>query len=116
MVKAWRLLESATHEAPDPAHTRKCMSPSPTPSPSSRVAPIAWLILIAAVVAGALWWWRIGRPVALPGAPSALSACVSCASFLKPGETPVEPHAFDSRERIDADLKFLSERFDCVRN
>jgi glucan 1,3-beta-glucosidase len=88
---------------------------SPTSSPSPRVAPIAWLILALAMVAGALWWWRIGRPVPLPDAPSARIACVSYAPFRKPGETPLDPHAFVSPERIDADLKALSERFDCVR-
>lgn len=88
---------------------------SPTSSPTHRVAPIAWLILIVAMVAGALWWWRIGRPVTLPDSPSARIACVSYAPFRKPGETPLDPHAFVSPERIDADLKALSERFDCVR-
>lgn len=88
---------------------------SPPSSPSSRVAPLAWLILVVAVVAGAVWWWQIGRPVALPDAPSARIACVSYAPFRKPGETPLDPQAFVSPERIDADLRALSERFDCVR-
>jgi glucan 1,3-beta-glucosidase len=88
---------------------------SPSPSPSSRVAPLAWLILVVATLSGAAWWWQIGRPVALPDAPTARIACVSYAPFRKPGETPLDPHAFVSPERIDADLKALSERFDCVR-
>ncbi|QNJ99864.1 glycoside hydrolase family 17 [Dyella telluris] len=88
---------------------------SPTSSPSSRVAPIAWLILVVAMVAGALWWWRMGRPVPVPDAPTARIACVSYAPFRKAGETPLDIHAFVTPERIDADLKALSERFDCVR-
>lgn len=88
---------------------------SPSPSPSSRVAPLAWLILVVATLSGAAWWWQIGRPVALPDAPTARIACVSYAPFRMPGETPLDPHAFVSPERIDADLKALSERFDCVR-
>jgi glucan 1,3-beta-glucosidase len=88
---------------------------SPSPSPSSRVAPLAWLILVVAMLSGAAWWWQIGRPVALPDAPTARIACVSYAPFRKPGETPLDPRAFVSPERIDADLKALSERFDCVR-
>lgn len=88
---------------------------SPSPSPSSRVAPLAWLILVVAMLSGAAWWWQIGRPVALPDAPTARIACVSYAPFRMPGETPLDPHAFVSPERIDADLKALSERFDCVR-
>ena len=88
---------------------------SPPSSPSSRVAPLAWLILVVAMVSGAVWWWRIGRPVDLPDAPTARIACVSYAPFRKPGETPLDLNAFVSPERIDADLKALSERFDCVR-
>ncbi|WP_267226369.1 glycoside hydrolase family 17 [Dyella silvae] len=88
---------------------------SPTSSPSSRVVPLVWLILVAAAVWGALWWWQIGRPVPLPDAPTARIACVSYAPFRKPGETPLDPKAFVSPERIDADLRALSERFDCVR-
>lgn len=88
---------------------------SPSSSPSSRVAPIAWLILVAAALWGVVWWYRIGQPVTLPDAPSARIACVSYAPFRKPGETPLNIHAFVSPERIDADLRALSERFDCVR-
>jgi len=87
----------------------------PSSSPSSRVAPIAWLMLIVAALSGALWWWQMGRPVSLPDAPSARIACVSYAPFRKPGETPLNIRAFVSPERIDADLRALSERFDCVR-
>jgi exo-beta-1,3-glucanase (GH17 family) len=88
---------------------------SPFPSPLSRVAPLAWLILIAAALGGGFWWWNIGRPVALPDTPTAHIACVSYAPFRKTGETPLDPRAFVSPERIDADLRALSERFDCVR-
>ncbi|WP_109123617.1 glycoside hydrolase family 17 [Dyella sp. C11] len=88
---------------------------SPTSSPSSRIVPVAWLVLVLAALWGAQWWWQIGRPVPLEDAPSARIACVSYAPFRKPGETPLDPHAFVSPERIDADLKALSERFDCVR-
>ncbi|WP_114241589.1 glycoside hydrolase family 17 [Dyella sp. C9] len=88
---------------------------SPTSSPLSRVAPLAWFILLVAALSGAWWWWQIGRPVPLPDTPTAHIACVSYAPFRKPGETPLDPHAFVSPERIDADLRALSERFDCVR-
>jgi exo-beta-1,3-glucanase (GH17 family) len=88
---------------------------SPSSSPLSRVAPLAWLILIAAAVSGGFWWWKIGQPVSLPDTPTAHIACVSYAPFRKPGETPLNIHAFVSPERIDADLRALSQRFDCVR-
>lgn len=72
-------------------------------------------MLVVLALAGAYWWWAIGRPVALPDAPSARIACVSYAPFRKAGETPLDPNAFISPERIDADLRALSQRFDCVR-
>ncbi|MHB1271933.1 MAG: glycoside hydrolase family 17 protein [Rhodanobacter sp.] len=66
-------------------------------------------------LAGIWWWWAIGRPVVLPDAPSARIACVSYAPFRMQGETPLDPHAFIGPARIDADLRTLSQRFDCVR-
>ncbi|MBD8897731.1 DUF2339 domain-containing protein [Rhodanobacter sp. DHG33] len=85
-------------------------------SPSSRGRRlVAWLMLALLALAGAAWWWAGGRPVQLPDAPSARIACVSYAPFRKPGETPLDPKAFVSPERIDTDLAALSTRFDCVR-
>ncbi len=85
-------------------------------SPSSRGRRlVAWLMLALLALAGAAWWWAAGRPVQLPDAPSARIACVSYAPFRKPGETPLDPNAFVSPQRIDADLSALSQRFDCVR-
>jgi len=66
-------------------------------------------------VFGAGYWWSLGRPVPLPDSPTTRIACVSYAPFRFDGETPFDPHAFVSPERIDADLKDLSTRFDCVR-
>ncbi|MDE3210578.1 MAG: glycoside hydrolase family 17 [Pseudomonadota bacterium] len=89
------------------------MSSSPASVPYRE--GLAWLALLLLAVAGAGWWWAAGRPVDLPDAPSARIACVSYAPFRKPGETPLDPHAFIGPERIDADLTALSQRFDCVR-
>ena len=89
------------------------MSPA-APPVFRRVWP-AWLALLLAALAGATWWWAIGRPVALPDAPSARIACVSYAPFRLAGETPLDARAYISPERIDADLRALSQRFDCVR-
>jgi glucan 1,3-beta-glucosidase len=75
----------------------------------------AWLALALLALAAAFWWWSIGRPVNLPDAPSTRIACVSYAPFRKPGESPLDRSAFVSPERIDADLRALSQRFDCVR-
>ncbi|MFC5741381.1 glycosyl hydrolase family 17 protein [Dyella tabacisoli] len=87
----------------------------PQPSHSSRALWPAWLILGLVAGLGALWWWHIGRPVDLPEAPSARISCVSYAPFREPGETPFDLNAFVSPQRIDADLRALSQRFDCVR-
>ncbi len=89
------------------------MSPA-APPVFRRVWP-AWLALLLATLAGTSWWWAIGRPVSLPDAPSARIACVSYAPFRQAGETPLDAGAYISPERIDADLRALSQRFDCVR-
>jgi len=77
--------------------------------------PLAWIVLVLTAVFGAGYWWSLGRPVPLPDSPTTRIACVSYAPFRFDGETPFDPHAFVSPERIDADLKDLSTRFDCVR-
>ncbi|UGB38310.1 glycoside hydrolase family 17 [Frateuria soli] len=74
-----------------------------------------WAALVLAALAGVIGWWWMGRPVALPDAPSSRIACVSYAPYRRPGETPYDPTTFISPERIDADLRALSQRFDCVR-
>jgi len=84
-------------------------------SPMYRRHGLAWLLLLSLALAGAYWWWAMGRPVALPDAPSTRIACVSYAPFRGNGETPLDPLAFISPQRIDNDLRALSQRFDCVR-
>ncbi|OOG53646.1 glycoside hydrolase family 17 [Rhodanobacter sp. C03] len=84
-------------------------------TPVNQRHAFAWLVLALLALAGAYWWWAIGRPVTLPDAPSARIACVSYAPFREAGETPLDPHAFISPARIDEDLRALSQRFDCVR-
>lgn len=98
--------------APAVCMEMNCMLP-----PSKNIAHygLAWLVLILAPLAGALWWWNIGRPVSLPDAPSDRIACVSYAPFRKVGETPYDIHFVMTPERIDEDLRALSQRFDCVR-
>jgi len=85
------------------------------PLPSFRTLWPAWLVLLLSAAAGASWWWAVGRPVSLPDAPTSRIACVSYAPFREPGETPFDLKAVISPERIDADLKTLSQRFDCIR-
>lgn len=87
---------------------------SPKPKNAAHYG-LAWLALVLATLAGLAWWWQIGRPVSLPDAPSARIACVSYAPFRKLGETPYDMHFVMTPERIDEDLRALSQRFDCVR-
>jgi len=88
---------------------------SPHTSYARFARPLAWIVLVLAAVFGAGYWAMLGRPVVLPDSPTAKIACVSYAPFRLKGETPFDPHALISPERIDADLKALSTRFDCVR-
>ncbi|SEM43751.1 Exo-beta-1,3-glucanase, GH17 family [Luteibacter sp. UNCMF331Sha3.1] len=88
---------------------------SPQTSYARFARPLAWISLVLAAVFGAGYWAMLGRPVDLPDSPTAKIACVSYAPYRLKGETPFDPHAVISPERIDADLKALSTRFDCVR-
>ncbi|HEX5304507.1 MAG TPA: glycoside hydrolase family 17 [Dyella sp.] len=85
------------------------------PTPSTRSHWPVWLGLGLAALLGLAWWWSAGRPVQLPDAPSARIACVSYAPYHREGQTPFDPATFISPQQIDADLKALSRRFDCVR-
>ena len=88
---------------------------SSKPAAVLRRESLVWLALAVAALMAVYWWWAVGRPVDLPDAPSARIACVSYAPFRLPGETPLDGNAFISPARIDADLRVLSQRFDCVR-
>ncbi|HEX7111682.1 MAG TPA: glycoside hydrolase family 17 [Mizugakiibacter sp.] len=73
------------------------------------------LVLLLLAAAANLYWWRLGRPVALPDAPDGRIACVSYTPFHQPGESALDPRAVVTPQRIDRDLRALSTRFDCVR-
>ena len=88
---------------------------APQPTFVTRPRWPVWLLLIGVALAGLFWWWQHGRPVNLPDAPSSRIACVSYAPFRGPDESPLDPKAFVTPARIDADLRALSKRFDCVR-
>ncbi len=77
-------------------------------SPVNHRYGFAWLVLVLLALAGAYWWWAIGRPVALPDAPSARIACVSYAPFRKVGETPLDP------ERVHQSPQRIDDRFACA--
>ncbi|MFO0995829.1 MAG: glycosyl hydrolase family 17 protein [Alphaproteobacteria bacterium] len=69
--------------------------------------------VIAAVVAFGYWWLE-GRPVTLIDAPHGRIRCVSYAPF-KGDQTPADPDLIIPAAQIEADLKVLAARFDCVR-
>ncbi len=82
----------------------------------------AWLAAVLFALATALslaWieWHTTPRP--LPPAPvEALEKklqCVSYAPYRQPGETPFDEGYVAPIERIDADLRLLAQRFQCVR-
>ncbi|OZB61617.1 MAG: glycoside hydrolase family 17 [Lysobacterales bacterium 14-68-21] len=85
------------------------------PTPSTRPHWPVWLGLWLAAAAGLAWWWVAGRPVDLPDAPSSRIACVSYSPYRREGQTPYDPATFIPPAQIDADLRALSRRFDCVR-
>ena len=55
-----------------------------------------------------------GQPQAVTEADDERIACVSYAPFHKPGETPFDPQAMVTPERIREDLQRLSARTGCV--
>jgi glucan 1,3-beta-glucosidase len=73
------------------------------------------MILVVCAL-GSVWhWWSRSRPVILVDALSERLQCVSYTPFRKSGESPLDLTQFVSADQIDADLKLLAQRFDCVR-
>ena len=60
------------------------------------------------------WWIERSHPVALPEAAARLP-CVSYAPFRRPGESPFDPAAHVSPQRIEQDLRLLRPLTDCIR-
>lgn len=66
------------------------------------------IIFSAGALLAIFGWWKSGRPVELPDAPAGKLACVSY--------TPSPTRAVDiTPAEIDADLRRLAGRFQCVR-
>ncbi len=86
----------------------------PSLAPAHKHRLILALLLLAAMAA-TLFWVRLGIPVKMADAPSGRIACVSYAPFYKEGEAPYDPKFIVTAERIEQDLRALSQRFDCVR-
>lgn len=86
--------------------------PPAAPSWRRAVALVALAIICIAVVATQ---YRAGQPQEVSEAGDERIACVSYAPFHKPGETPFDPLAMVTPERIRDDLEHLSTRTNCVR-
>ena len=76
---------------------------------------LALLVLAIGVGLAIAWWVGRGQAVQLVDAGDVRLDCVSYAPFRKPGETPFDPNARVSPQRIEQDLRILRERSDCVR-
>ena len=72
------------------------------------LACVAALAAIASVV-------QTGRPQPVAEAPGEGMQCLSYAPFRDAADTPFDPRTRVTRERIEADLKVLSQRTGCVR-
>jgi len=59
--------------------------------------------------------WSLGQPVIVVDALTDHLRCVSFSPYHRPHQTPLEKSSYISPEQIEADLKALSQRFDCVR-
>lgn len=77
-----------------------------------------WIGVVAfalAALCAAAGWWLEGRPVTdIPDAPTAKLRCVSYAPF-RGWQTPADPALMIPVSQMDDDLRYLAERFDCVR-
>ena len=76
---------------------------------------LAGLTIVLGAVLAIGWWVDRGRMEPIPEAGDLKLDCVSYAPFRRPGETPFDPLAFVSPQRIEQDLRILRARTDCVR-
>lgn len=78
-----------------------------------RTLPLFAAVAVAILGAFAGWWW-LGRPVHMVDAPSARFPCVSYAPFSG-DQSPFNESLVIPPTQIEADLRLLAERTDCVR-
>lgn len=76
---------------------------------------LLWVLSCLAAFAVLYGWWLEGRPQPVAEAADDKLQCVSYAPFRKPGETPLDPTAMVSEERLREDLSILAARTQCVR-
>jgi len=59
--------------------------------------------------------WKLGQPMILVDAMTDRLSCVSYSPYHRPHQTPFEKSMYIEAAQIEADLKVLAQRFDCVR-
>ncbi len=77
-----------------------------------------WFVSFILAVASLLtiWhWWNLSQPIILVDAPTDRLSCVSYSPYHKPHQTPLVRSMHIEASQIEADLKNLAQRFDCVR-
>jgi glucan 1,3-beta-glucosidase len=76
------------------------------------------LLLLAAVFAViALFWWRMGAPVAMPASPLAAGEKIPCVSYApyRRGQSPFTEDIVIRAAQIDEDFAHLAKVTNCVR-
>ena len=76
---------------------------------------LVFLVLAGCALLSILHGLRLARPAVVVDALGDRLSCVSYSPFYKPRQTPVERTAYIDAAQIEADLKRLARRFDCVR-
>jgi len=76
---------------------------------------LVFLILAACALLAILRGWRLGQPTVVVDALGDRLSCVSYSPFYKPNQSPTEKTTFIEAAQVEADLKLLARRFDCVR-
>ena len=75
---------------------------------------VSFILAVASLLT--IWhWWNLSQPIILVDAPTDRLSCVSYSPYHKPHQTPLVRSMYIEASQIEADLKTLAQRFDCVR-
>lgn len=81
----------------------------------THVFRLVYLVLTATALCILLYWYGLGRPVAMPDAAVDKLNCVSYSPFHLAGQTPFDRDLVITPAQIEADLSALAQQFSCVR-
>ncbi len=74
-----------------------------------------FLVLAGCALLSILHWRQMGQPNIVVDALGDRLSCVSYSPYYKPHQTPLDKTIFIEAAQIEADLRLLARRFDCVR-